>query len=81
MRLRHRVRALSCPRGMMRVSLQHPDCSPSTGSRSGQAPPPVWPATTTEMARVSVPHAEQMPPIPFICAPVDYVRADVRSTR
>jgi hypothetical protein len=35
--------------GILRVSLQHPDCSPSTGSRSGQAPPPEWPATTTEV--------------------------------
>ena len=34
---------------ILRVSLQQPDCSPSTGSRSGQAPPPVWPAKTTEV--------------------------------
>jgi hypothetical protein len=46
--------------GILRVSLQQPDCSPSTGSRTGQAPPPVWPAKMTEDAvgECIAPHTE-----------------------
>jgi hypothetical protein len=51
-------RVLSPLCGILRVSSKQPDCSPSTGGRTGQAPPPVWPAKMTEVGLVSAPHPD-----------------------
>jgi hypothetical protein len=60
MYLRHAEPTLSYPRGMLRVSLQQPDRSPSAGGRTAQAPPAVWPAKMTEDAvgECIAPHTE-----------------------
>jgi len=58
--MRHGACVLSCPRGMLSMSLQHPDCSPSTGGRSGRTSSPEWPAKMTEdgVGECIAPHTE-----------------------
>jgi len=55
---------------ILRVSLQQPDCFPSTGSRSGQAPPPEWLATATEVGLVSAQHPDTTAESPLFARPL-----------